>query len=98
MKVRKTEIAGPQFVEGLHKEVVYFGHNLIVPKETIAICADADGEVYAFQNTQPIYDQNYDVWFSPDFDNDDCVEVREIVAVIVNKTDAENSLVEYEME
>lgn len=97
MKIQATNKKGPQFVEGVHKKVIYQGQEIIVPKETIAIAADGDGEIYAYQVTEPKYKTSFNEWCLTHY-NSDCNEIREFVAVFEKESDAKDSLVKYKAE
>lgn len=82
------------------KLVKYFGLELVVPKNTVAIATDADGEVYAYLNHAPVINVHSQggYWGLSDDLDADADELDFLEVTFDNPDEWKESLVEYSLE
>ena len=78
------------------KEVQYFGITVTVLKNTVAIAADSDGEIYAYHKYSPQRDSN--MFYLADEWDADCTLIEGLKATFTESDEWQDSLVEYPLE
>lgn len=75
------------------KQVVYHGVTVIVDVDTVAIAADQDGEIWAYQNVMP--EMFGDSFVLSDDVRSNCERIPYLEAKFSNEDEWKDSLVEY---